>query len=169
MIDIEDIRYKQFCLFEKCNSAFGRLILGCIRADLATDTAFNLSYNAIFQKGYNKQITCKLVYFKNTGEWYIESANNTEIKYRLVECTNNVANVLKVNDLITYKIDNKFIRFKVLKYIEKHKRFIVWDTSLNKEDKNSRHNLSTVLKNYQTKDIVSITTYDTVLNKNTNI
>lgn len=168
MIDIEDIRYQQFCLFEKCNSAFGRLILSCVRADLATDTAFNLSYNAIFQKNYNKQIACRLVYFKNTGEWYIESENNPEIKYRLVECTSNVAKILKVNDLITYKIDNKFIRFKVLKHDEKHKRFILWDTSLPKEEKEARHNLSTILKNYKTKYIVSITTYDTILNK-TNI
>lgn len=161
--DIEDIRYQQFCLFEKCNSAFGRLILSCVRADLATDTAFNLSYKAIFQKGYNKQVACKLVYFKNTGEWYIESDNNPAIKYRLVECTSNVANILKVNDIITYKIKDNFARFKVIKYFEKYNRFIVADTNTE-----IRHNLSTVLKNYQTKDIVSITTYDTILNKNTN-
>lgn len=164
MIDIEDIRYKQFCLFEKCNSAFGRLILGCVRADLATDTAFNLSYNAIFQKGYNKQVACKLVYFKNTGEWYIEAESNPEIKYRLVECTSNVVKILKVNDIITYKIKDNFARFKVSKFFPKYKRFILVDTNTA-----TPHNLSTVLKNYQTKDIVSITTYDTILNKNTNI
>ncbi len=162
--DIENIRYQQFCLFEKCNTSFGRLIMSCVRADLVTDTAFNLSYNAIFQKGYNKQIACKLVYFKSTGEWYIESANNPEIKYRLIECTSNVAKILKVNDIVTYKIKDNFARFKVIKYFEKYNRFIVADTN-----SEIRHNLSTVLKNYQTKDIVSITTYDTILNKNTNI
>ncbi len=161
---IDDIRIKQFCLFEKCNSAFGRLILSCVRAVLATDTAFNLSYNAIFQKGYNKQIVCKLVYFKMTDEWYIEAENNSEIKYRLVECTSNVAKILKVNDIITYKIKDNFARFKVSKFFPKYKRFILVDTNTA-----TPHNLSTILKNYSTKDIVSITTYDTILNKNTNI
>lgn len=161
MIDIEDIRYQQFCLFEKCNSSFGRIILSCVRADLVTDTAFNLSYNAIFQKGYNKQIACRLVYFKKTSEWYIEATNNSEIKYRLVACTSNVAEILKVNDIITYKIKDNFARFKVSKFFPEYNRFIVVDT--NTEE---RHNLSTILKNYKTKDIVSITTYDTILNKN---
>ena len=104
------------------------------------------------------------MYFKKNGEWYIESANNPEIKYRLIECTSNVANILKVNDIITYKTKDNFARFKVIKYFEKYNRFIVADTNTE-----TRHNLSTVLKNYQTKDIVSITTYDTILNKNTNI
>lgn len=157
---IEDIRIKQFCLFEKCNSAFGRLILSCVRADLATDTAFNLSYNAIFQKGYNKQIACKLVYFKQSDEWYIESATDSNIQYKLIECTDNVAKLLKVNDIITYKIKDNFARFKVSKFFPKYNRFIVVDTNTE-----IRYNLSTILKNYPTKDIVSITTCDAILNK----
>lgn len=161
---IDDIRIKQFCLFQKCNSAFGRLILSCVRADLATNTAFNLSYNAIFQKGYNKQIACKLVYFKQSGEWYIESATDSNIQYKLIDCTDNVAKLLKVNDIITYKLNDNFARFKILKYFEKYNRFIVLEINSDK-----RHNLSTILKNYPTKDIVSITTYDTMINKNTNI
>ena len=155
-------------LVERVTGAFGRLVLSCVKADEILDCKTNTNYSAIFQKG-NKQFACKLVYSKGVQEWYLESDNKPDVRYKIVECTDTIAKVLKVNDLITYKIDNKFIKFKVLKYFEEHKRFIVWDTSLPKEDKKARHNLSTILKTYKTENIVSITTYDEILNKKQNL
>ncbi len=162
---IDEIRISKFVLVERCTGAFGRLILSLVRADEILDCKTNTNYNAVFQKG-NKQFACKLVYSKGSNEWFIESNINTNIRYKIVECTNNVCVILKINDVITYKIDNKFIRFKVIKYFEEYKRFIVWDMSLDINDKTARHNLSTILQNYPTKNIVSITTYDETLNKN---
>ena len=65
-------------------------------------------------------------------------------------------------------MDNKYLRFKVLKYFEEHKRFILWDMSFDKENKKARHNLSTILQAYKAENIVSITTYDEKINKNEN-
>lgn len=164
-LQIDDIRIKQFVLVERVTGAFGRLILSCVKAKELFDCKTNTNYEAVFQKG-TKQFACKLVYSKVLDEWYLESETNADVRYKIVECTDNVAKILKVNDVITYKIENKFIKLKVFKYFETHKRFIVWDTSLPKEDKKARHNLSTILKNYSADNIVSITTYDETINKN---
>lgn len=164
-LQIDKIRISQFVLVERCTGAFGRLILSLVKADEILDCRTNTNYDAIFKKG-SKQFACKLVYSKVLDEWYLESETNADVRYKIVECTDTIAKVLKVNDVITYKIDNKFIKFKILKYFEEHKRFIVWDTSLPKEDKQARHNLSTILKNYSDDNIVSITTYDETINKN---
>lgn len=162
-IQIDDIRIKQFVLVERCTGAFGRLILSCVKADELFDCKSNTNYDAIFQKG-SKQFSCKLVYSKATDEWYLESEDKPDVRYKIVECTDNVAKILKINDIITYKIDNKFMRFKVLKCFEKYNRYIMLE--LNDKEKQIRHNLSTILKTYKTKNIVSITTYDETINKN---
>ncbi len=165
--DIEEIRISQFVLVERCVGAFGRLVLSLVKATEKLDCKNNTTYEAVFKKG-NKQFACKLVYFKSLKEWYLESDNNTNVRYKIIECTDNVAKILKVNDIITYKMDNKYLRFKVLKYFEEHKRFILWDMSFDKENKKARHNLSTILQAYKAENIVSITTYDEKINKNEN-
>ncbi len=162
---IDKIRISQFVLVERVTGAFGRLVLSCVKAKEILDCRTNTNYDAIFKKG-SKQFSCKLVYSKALDEWYLESDDKPDVRYKIVECTDTIAKILKVNDVITYKIENKFIKFKVFKYFETHKRFIVWDTSLPKEDKKARHNLSTILKNYSADNIVSITTYDETINKN---
>lgn len=161
-LQIDDIRISQFLLVERCQGAFGRLVLSCVKADELFDCKTNTNYDAVFQKG-TKQFACKLVYSKSVGEWYLESDNNPDVRYKIVECTDNVAQILKVNDIINYRVDNKYMRFKVLKYFEKYNRFIVLD--LNEKEKQIRHNLSTILKTYKTKNIVSVTTYDEIINK----
>lgn len=161
---IDEIRISKFVLVERCVGAFGRLILSLVRADEILDCKTNTNYNAIFQKG-TKQIACKLIYVKGSKEWFLESESNANIRYKIVECTDNLGKILKVNDCITYKDDNKFIRFKVIKYFKEYKRFVLWDTSSDINDKTSRHNLSTILTRYGTENIVSITTYDEKLNK----
>ncbi len=163
-IQIDDIRIKQFVLVERVTGAFGRLILSCVKADELFDCKSNTNYDAIFQKG-SKQFSCKLIYSKATDEWYLESEDKPDVRYKIVKCTDTLGKVLRVNDLILCKIDNKFVRFKVLKYFEEHKRFILWDTSMPKEKKEARHNLSTILTRYS-ENIVSITTYDETINKN---
>ena len=162
---IDKIRISQFVLVERVTGAFGRLVLSCVKAKEILYCRTNTNYDAIFKKG-SKQFSCKLVYSKALDEWYLESDDKPDVRYKIVECTDTIAKILKVNDVITYKIENKFIKFKVFKYFETHKRFIVWDTSLPKEDKKARHNLSTILKNYSADNIVSITTYDETINKN---
>ena len=166
-IQIDDIRIKQFVLVERVTGAFGRLVLSCVKADELFDCKTNTNYEAVFQKG-TKQFACKLVYSKVLDEWYLESDDKPDVRYKIVECTDNVAKILKVNDIITYKMDNKYLRFKVLKYFEEHKRFILWDMSFDKENKKARHNLSTILQAYKAENIVSITTYDEKINKNEN-
>ncbi len=162
-LQIDDIRIKQFVLVERCTGAFGRLVLSCVKADELFDCKTNTNYEAVFQKG-TKQFACKLVYSKVLDEWYLESDDKPDVRYKIVECTDNVAKILKVNDIINYRVDNKYLRFKITKYFEKYNRFIVHE--LNDKEKQIRHNLSTILKTYKTKNIVSITTYDETINKN---
>lgn len=161
--DIEEIRYFKYLVFQKLNVAFSRVIFQCVRADEKDNSAFHIVYNAIFKVNHHNQVEFRLVYNKTAKCWYLEELieDSSRYSYKLVLATNNLPAVLQINDIITFydKEIDSYYRFKVIKYFDKYKRYIVEDTTTKK-----RFNLSTPLKIYSKLD-VSISTYDSNFNK----
>lgn len=160
--DIEQIRYLKYLVFQKCNIAFSRVVFQCIRADELDNSAFHIVYKSIFKVDHHKQVEFKLVYNKSAKCWFLEDLeDNSRYSYKLVLATNDLPAVIGINDIITFydKDIDSYYRFKVIKYFDKYKRYIVEDTTTKK-----RFNLSTPLRIYSKLD-ACISTYDSNFNK----
>ena len=152
MYDIDDIRHKKFLLFEKANSAFGRMVVSCVQADFLFDTAFNITYKALFQLNQKKQLECKLVYYTKKDVWFIEPLEgNSDITYKLVECTNNFVKLLELNDIFTYYEDGEYHGFKVIGIYPQHKAIYVMELNTKK-----RFRIGTIMKRFDSTNIISI-------------
>ena len=160
--DIEQIRYFKYLWFEKCNVAFSRVILQCVKAVEIDNSAFHVVYNAVFKIDHSTNIEYRLVYNKTAKCWYLEELEDqSRYSYKLILATNNLPSVIKVNDIISFhdRVTNNYYKFKIIKYFEKYGRYIVEDI-LTKQ----HFNLSTPLKNYPNLD-VCISTHDSKLKK----
>lgn len=157
---IDEIRIKQFLLFEKCNSAFSRIIMGCIRADKVSNTAFNVSYKALFKLSQNKEISCRLTYVISKDSWYITSEINSDISYKLITATDNIVDILADKDVFTFYYNDTYLNYKVVKVDKKHNTIFVEDMQ-----SKTNHRIGTILNRYNSKYIVSVTTYDSKINK----
>ena len=158
---IDDLRINKFLLFRKCNSTFGRVIFSLVEAKEVLDSINNTTYNAIFQKSYNKQVSCKLVYNKVEDMWYIYSNNDTNISYKLEQATNDIVDILCERDIFTFLINGTFLSYKVVKIRKQYQLVLVEDMQ-----SHSNHKIGTILTQNNSQNIVSVTTYDSKINKN---
>lgn len=152
MYNIKDIKHAKFLLFQKTNSAFGRMVLSCVQADFLFDTAFNITYKALFQISQKKQFECKLVYYKKNDTWYLEQLEEeSNISYKLVDCTNNFVQLLEVNDIFTYFEEGQYHGFKVIGIYPQHKAIYVMELNTKK-----RYRIGTIMKRFDSTNIISI-------------
>lgn len=109
-------------------------------------------YDALVSKN-GQEFHIKLIHNFHSQKWYGD-VNGSNL-YELRKATNNIADVLCYGDNIVYKLPDRSyaIRVKVVRFIEKYRRFIC-------EYNGERHNLSTFLARWSDDYIVGVYTYD---------
>lgn len=152
MITIDDLLVSRFLLARNLNAFYGRRIV--IISDIKKVYENTTCEEYLIITPNNDSV--KLHHNIKSGSLYVILKS---IEYRIEGASNNFVNFLKEGDIMVYRdniSDNDTYRLvyaKVLKHMPKYKRFIV-------DILGTRHNLSTVLKEYASDNLIAIKTAD---------